>query len=215
MCYNRWNRVAKYTMKTTCIKPTAQFVAFGVLITFAFAGCLTGLLLQHKHEPERVRTDIEGRKIAVVVLDEYRIGIFPERQDHAPFNNLATIYVFKKSDYASIKSDIERVDIREDMIISGKAIIRKDFSFVIQLKDKTLIEPLFLDATLANRSENEVLFDDKKIHFHRTVLGEEKINALDRSWLWKFPLLPIAMTADVALDPMITPMMIKNMKHKL
>ena len=176
----------------------ARALIIGVLILNIGAyGCLTSGLWKDKRAG--IRQTVSSRKLAVLVLKDDQIALLQERPGNSPFDSLATIYRFKKSAYELIKPKIKKVLIREELRLSAgeRKIISVNPTFVIALTNGIRIEPEFLDAAPAKRSEHAVLFDDARISFDRTIVVE-KTAGPDASWLWKIPLTPAAAALDTA-----------------
>lgn len=176
-----------------------QVAFIGVLMLhMGLCGCVTGMMWQKDSSREKVLSDVAGKQFSVMILDEDRIAVLPMKKDGESLNNLATIYKFKKATYESIKPSIKRVQISESITLSSKKkqILHSSANFGIELEGGDRIALEYTDATLTQRSEKEVPFDDPRIYFHRTVYGEK---GADFTWLWKVPLTPVTVAADAAL----------------
>ncbi|MBU2714102.1 hypothetical protein [Zooshikella harenae] len=150
---------------------------------------------------------MQSHSFAVSVLDDDKIAILPNKNtlnDTDKSNlisDLAVIYRFKKEDYSKIKNKIKNVEISEILYISvkGKSVSASGGEFNITLTDGRLIRPIYVDTTLTKRSKNELIIDHDAVNFEREVFIDKR-QTTDLSFLYRVPLTPLALSADLVMD---------------
>lgn len=168
-------------------------------------GCLTAGLWDSGRPTRRstLLCDINATGFSVQVLAADRIAILPAKGEGDRMKKFATIYSFQSNTYTDIKGSIEKVNINETFHLVGESkwVDRQEAVFIITLNDGRVLPLNYLESTMTSRSEKELHFEDERISFVRKI-SADKTN-IDLSWLYKIPLTPVALGADIAMCAVI------------
>jgi hypothetical protein len=172
----------------------------GVLIlNIGLCGCITGDMWD-SHNPETKKvtlSHIKDHRFSIMVLSDERIALLPIHKHIGALSQLATIYKFQNGTYEAIKQDIKKVTILEQFELSSQnqSLKKQGVYFTIELNTGKTLNLEFVDATMTERSNKELVFDDPRIDFQRTVTADKR--NINLTWLWKIPLTPLTLAVDV------------------